>query len=603
MKQGTPRVFALLALTFSLSISAQERGNWITDANGCKAWNPNPRPNESIVWSARCTNGFVTGSGTLQWFLDGKPNGENTGTFADGKQTGQGNSVAANGVTTEGRWENGQAVYGTARWPNGNTYTGPFVEGHRTGRGVFTWASGDRYEGDFLEGKLQGQGTLTKANGDKYVGGWENGKLSGKATIAKSGAAPVSGTVTDGKFVPDAAAGAGKDAVTSVVDSIAPRDIVTGQRSLNLESESEEIKRTTAQAAQLINGARAQGAGVDTDAAMTEKLRTIMTRIARVSHRPGLPWEVHLIEAPTINAFTIGGGKLFFWRGVFGGLIDPKNDDEIAAVMAHEIGHVNLRHVGKSEGANIGSVIMNHGKANADTMYRASFTTLQEDEADRLGLLYMALAGFDPRAASQIWARAHQKYGSNPGNYSYDHSLNADRLRKVASITPKVLQYFKGEGTENPDFARLRSQNDIIPRVASAGDSENGAFALLEAGLGVFGDNLRAKNEEMSRKLASQSQGAAAQNVQILGFKIANTTAGTRGLFGQLRNDGPSAIRTAQITLYYQDASGKSLYKQQIQLPAMTLGVGAVAPWSAQLLNVPGSTKIHPAITSVTLAQ
>ena len=89
------------------------------------------------------------------------------------------------------------------------------------------------------------------------------------------------------------------------------------------------------------------------------------------------------------------------------------DDNEIAAVMAHEMGHIADRHIGNKEGLGLAEVLSKKTrKATTSQLYQASFTTLQEDEADRIGLPYMTLAGYDPRAASRIWIRADKLHGS-----------------------------------------------------------------------------------------------------------------------------------------------------------------------------------------------
>lgn len=479
-----------------IAISALGMGNAISqtiaDSNGCKVWNTNPKANESISWSGQCKDGWATGSGTLLWFLNGKPNGTEIGNFHQGRLSGKGILISANGQRYEGELEEGKRQgWGILTGTNGITYEGQWSN-NDLAFGWVTWPDGTSYKGDLVRGRSHGTGIITKPNGEQIQGQFSDGKLTRGTVIAKA-------TSTNPEDTNNARTHQSGDSMAQAVDSLAPRDIVTGQRSLNFESESEEIQRATSQSAQILSQNKARGVGVDADTAMTQKLRRMMERLAKVTHRPTLPWELHLIESKDINAATIGGGKVFFWRGLFGGLINPNDDNEIAAVMAHEMAHVNLRHVGKNQGMQIGRWLLSRNAPNRDTLYRASFTTLQEDDADKLGLLYMALAGFDPRAASRIWGRAHQRHGSNPGDYTYDHSLNIDRLRKVASLTSIAMQYYKGPGIINPDFARLRTDNQLMPQVAS-GSSDNGFFAVLEALGGIAIDNLAAKREEQNRR-------------------------------------------------------------------------------------------------------
>jgi MORN repeat len=128
-----------------------QAGGWITDMSvGCKVWNPNPQPNESLHWSGACANGLAQGRGAAQWFRNNLP-------FE----------------TDEGEWRAGrQAGYGTQVWPSGR-YDGDLVDGEPHGQGVMI-AQGTRYEGEFRNGRPNGAGTLTDGRGS-FSGAWTNG--------------------------------------------------------------------------------------------------------------------------------------------------------------------------------------------------------------------------------------------------------------------------------------------------------------------------------------------------------------------------------------------------------------------------------------------
>jgi hypothetical protein len=217
----------------------------------------------------------------------------------------------------------------------------------------------------------------------------------------------------------------------------------------------------------------------------------------------------------------------------------------------------------------------------------------------------MALAGFDPRAASRIWARADQKYGSNPGNYTYDHSLNVERLRKVATLTPTAMQYFRASGIRNPDYQQLLSRNGLITGVGNTG-SDNGLMAVLEMGLGVAVDNMQAKTEQRSRQAALHNPATqarlAAENAKILGFKTARRLGGGGTYAGQIQNVGSGVLRTAQLTISYYDASGRMLQSQSVA-HSLNLPRGAVGNWSGLLLNVPGATKVGVSVNNAAFPQ
>lgn len=419
------------------------------------------------------------------------------------------------------------------------------------------------------------------------------GRLFGVITIAIAGSFLVSCAELD-------------EASKSVAETVTPRDVVTGKRTLNIESEQDELERATSQTQQILSEAKQQNVPVDTGQVTLARLRDIVTRTAKVSHRPQLPWEVHVIESPTVNAFTIGGGKIFVFRGLLGGLVNPQDTDELAAVLAHEMAHDTCRHMGKSLSAQAAAALSaGVRKSTGSQMYQASFTSIQEDEADRVGLLYMALAGYDPRAAPRVWQRAHEKYGSAPGNYTYDHSLNIDRMRKVASLVPIALQYYAGEGVMNPAYDRLRVENELVPRAATT-SGESGFAALLEGALGTYSDYLNAKNEERARQLAmQQAEGEAQQVAQYtrIAFQFADTQDGHRGIFGEFQNASNRVIDSANIAIYYVDAADKVVYAQPVNLEQLNLSPGQVAKWSVYLLNVPGAQSVRAAVIRAQLAQ
>lgn len=388
-------------------------------------------------------------------------------------------------------------------------------------------------------------------------------------------------------------------------DSVAPQDIVTGKRVLNTESESAEIERATEQTQQLLSAAQAQGHSIDTDSTTLARLQSIQSKIAKVSHRPNLPWEVHLIESPDINAFTIGGGKIFFDRGVFGGLINLDNEDEIAAVMAHEMGHVTARHIGKAQSIQLASMLSkNARKATKGDLYRASFTTLQEDEADRIGLLYMTLAGYDPSKVSGIWQRADQKLGSDPRafHYAYDHSLNSDRANKTAQLAPIANQYFKGQGIANDDYELILASNELLPRTNTS-ENDSGYAAALNAVADSYVQHMEAKNEELSRQIKIHQEQNAIQQLTRVDFQVGNSSNGYKALFGHFQNGSNKAITGATITIYYINATGRAIYTENVPVQGNHIAPGQVANWSAYVKNIPGTANVRAAVASVNWAK
>jgi len=149
-----PLMVFSLVLTASLSLALQAseaKGHWIADAKGCKVFELDSLPHESITWSGACVHGFADGEGRLQWFLKGKPNGTYTGTLSAGQLAGTGLFEYANGARYEGGFYasefDGQGVYTFA---NGNRFEGDFVEGISTRHGHLQLTDGQRFESDFI---------------------------------------------------------------------------------------------------------------------------------------------------------------------------------------------------------------------------------------------------------------------------------------------------------------------------------------------------------------------------------------------------------------------------------------------------------------------
>lgn len=170
---------AVLGLACFSHAGAQEP--YITDANGCKIYNPSPQSDETISWSGGCQDGYASGSGVLQWLRDGKPGTRLEAPFTHGRPEGTGFLVTASGSRFEGNFVDGEpSGKGVMTWPNGDRYEGDWLRGKRTGTGVLARANGDRYEGDFVDGRWSGKGTFTSTSGGQYTGDWFNNKRQGQ---------------------------------------------------------------------------------------------------------------------------------------------------------------------------------------------------------------------------------------------------------------------------------------------------------------------------------------------------------------------------------------------------------------------------------------
>lgn len=163
---------AIVAVTLALLLAGGPAlaGEWLVDSrNGCKIWNGWPEPGESIQWDGPCENGYASGSGTLLWFKDGKPNGSYVGERWGGKANGQGINTWLSKDRFEGAWKDDLPHgNGTYTWANGSGYQGQWREGKKHGRATYIWPNGDRFEGVYENDKPV-SGVYIKADGTRYV--------------------------------------------------------------------------------------------------------------------------------------------------------------------------------------------------------------------------------------------------------------------------------------------------------------------------------------------------------------------------------------------------------------------------------------------------
>ncbi len=172
-------------------------------------------------------------------------------------------------------------------------------------------------------------------------------------------------------------------------------------------------------------------------------------------------WEFSLVEDKEINAWCMPGGKVVVYTGI---LPVAQGEAGLAVVMGHEIAHAIAEH--GNERMSQGLLAQFGGMALADALaaqpaatkqlwmtaygvgaqYGAilPYSRLQESEADRLGLIFMAMAGYDPREAVPLWQRmAAQKGGQAPPEFLSTHPADATRIEKIRTLLPEATRYYQ----------------------------------------------------------------------------------------------------------------------------------------------------------------
>ena len=190
------------------------------------------------------------------------------------------------------------------------------------------------------------------------------------------------------------------------------------------------------------------------DKQLSQIIQRVGQRIASVSDMPNLEWEVKLIESDQKNAFALPGGKIAIYTGI---LSVAKNEAGLATVMSHEIAHVIARHGAQRmtqqmllQGAMIGAGLNMKNRTQRNIVLSAlgvgvlygftlPFSRLHESEADQIGLIYMAKAGYDPNEAINFWQRFSQIKGDKgPPEWSSTHPADVTRMQGLRSYLSRA---------------------------------------------------------------------------------------------------------------------------------------------------------------------
>jgi len=175
----------------------------------------------------------------------------------------------------------------------------------------------------------------------------------------------------------------------------------------------------------------------------------------------GYKWEFNLIADKSINAWCMSGGKVAVYTGI---LPVAKNETGIAVVMGHEISHAVAKHgdermsqglITQMGGMLLADALSQKPKETANLFLAAyglgtqvgvllPYSRVQESEADRLGLIFIAMAGYDPREAVDFWQRMSKaKQGASPPEFLSTHPADVNRIRNIEQLIPEAMTYYR----------------------------------------------------------------------------------------------------------------------------------------------------------------
>jgi predicted Zn-dependent protease len=224
----------------------------------------------------------------------------------------------------------------------------------------------------------------------------------------------------------------------------------------------EQVNQMAAQSYAAALQQAARTGRLNTDRAQTERVRRIARRLipqVAVFRADALKWqwEINVEENDQINAYCAPGGKIMVYSGIIERL--KLNDDEIAAILGHEMAHALREHgrerMSKAYSQQLlarGISILTEGKYDqhiglamnvTEVAYNLPNSRDHETEADQMGLELAARAGFDPRAAISLWRKMNEAARGALPQFLSTHPSNENRIRELEAKMPVVMPLFE----------------------------------------------------------------------------------------------------------------------------------------------------------------
>jgi len=263
---------------------------------------------------------------------------------------------------------------------------------------------------------------------------------------------------------------------------------VTGRRQLLVMSEEKENAMGLTAYQEVL-----KEEPVTSDKALIEMVQRVGQRIAAVADRPDFEWEFNVIESPTQNAFCLPGGKVAVYTGI---LPICQTEAGLAVVMSHEIGHAIARHGGermslqtaenkakealqyimREQSDNTQQIVLTAYGAGAQYGAILPYSRKHELEADHIGIMLMAKAGYDPSEGPKFWERfAGEKDGAAPMEFMSTHPSDARRSAALRDLLPEAMSLYQAA----PEKIGIGENITLAaPAGASAKTATDGAATL-----------------------------------------------------------------------------------------------------------------------------
>jgi predicted Zn-dependent protease len=243
---------------------------------------------------------------------------------------------------------------------------------------------------------------------------------------------------------------------------------ITGRNQLSLISDQELANTAKQEYQTFLSQNKVVSASGNKDAEMVRRVGQRLTNaITRYYSEKGLSnelagysWEYNLVESNEVNAWCMPGGKIVVYTGL---LPITQNEAALAAVMGHEIAHALAKH-GKermsqtmvAQGIEVVGGVLTSGNAKVNNIFKSVYapgaqvavllpnSRKQELEADRYGLIFSAMAGYNPQEAIALWQRMEKaSSGQKPPEFLSTHPAEATRIQQLQQLMPEALKYYK----------------------------------------------------------------------------------------------------------------------------------------------------------------
>lgn len=240
---------------------------------------------------------------------------------------------------------------------------------------------------------------------------------------------------------------------------------VTGRKQLMLVSDEQVMSLSNQSFNQYMSTAKASNNATNTAMVtrvgqrIANAVETYLKANGRSSECQSFAWEFHLVQDTTANAFCMPGGKIVVNEGI---LPYTQNEASLAIVLGHEVAHAVAKHsaermsqqmIANYGGQALGMILGSKTEATqqlAQQVYGLGanygvmlpYSRKNESEADEMGLIFAAMAGYDPSVALTFWQRMSQISSSIPEFFS-DHPSDESRIAKIRKELPMALKYYK----------------------------------------------------------------------------------------------------------------------------------------------------------------